>query len=167
MATFETKKFYRGVSLRHPLDKATIIRPRKDRRPRDTNSGIHEVADKWFLEKFGIAYRSQAIFATPQFYVAQGYAASPEHVVRVIPLTEYNFCWSTKISDMLMLCMSPSDTRTIIQRLNEADYVDTNLSSAHESGNEIMISCDSYISIPIGLLNEGTPEKNISCIILP
>lgn len=167
MATFETRKFYRGVSLRHPLDKATIIRPRKDRRPRNTSSELHKIADKWFLDNFGISYRSQAIFATPQFYVAQGYAASPEHVVRIIPLSEYNFCWSTKISDMLMLCMAPSARETITQRLIAADYKDTDLSAAHESGNEIMIQCDSYISIPIGLLNEDIPPKNISCIILP
>lgn len=166
MKTFETLKFYRGVSSNHPLDRAVVIKPRQNRRPRDTKIDAHELADKWFLSKFGIAYRSQSVLITSQFYIAQGYAASPAHVVRVIPLSDYKFCWSTKISDMLMLCMSPSDTRPLEKRLEEAGYIDSDLHSAHDSGNEVMLSCNNYISIPVGLLNEEVQPKNISNIIL-
>jgi hypothetical protein len=62
--------------------------------------------------------------------------------------------------------MSPSDKRPIEQRLEEAGYIDTDLEAAYESGNEVMLNCDSYISIPVRLLNEETPPKNISSIIL-
>lgn len=159
MQTFESLPFYRGVSVKHPLDRAIIVTPRKDRRPRDTNIQLHTEADNWFLQNFGVAYRSQAVFVTPQIHIARGYAATPNHVVRVIPLSSYTFCWSRKIADMLTLCMNPADTRPIACKLHGSEYIESNLADAHHSGNEVMLKCDSYISIPLGLLTN--PGANI------
>ncbi len=137
--TFETLQFFRGLSDEYSIDKTSIIVPRKDRRPRNSSPHFHEVADKWFLDKFGIPYRSQGVFVIARVLSASAYATSPDHVVRVIPLSTYRFCWSKKISDLLFgaqkLANAPAEK--IKDFLESACYQEDDLSAAHSSGNEV------------------------------
>lgn len=164
--SFETLDFYRGVSSTHPIDRISLITPRVNRRPRNSAFNSHLLADNWFKSKFGTSYRSAGAFVTPQLSIARGYAASDNHIVRVIPITTYTFCWSPKISDMLMLCMPPCDDHTFIARLEHSLYSEGNLELAHKSGNELMLACTQYLSIPINLLEIHETPATFSPIIL-
>ncbi|MDO8770388.1 MAG: hypothetical protein Q7K57_17140 [Burkholderiaceae bacterium] len=154
MASFETLSFYRGVSNETPLDRPSLIHTRKNRRPRDTPICLHEAADKWFKASFGVAYRSQAVFLTPNRMTAQFYGKSPNHCVRVVPLGEYSYCWSSKYSDFLHLAKDAPTADELTARLPDAGYGTTDLALAHQSGNELMLCCDVYMAVPIGLLFE-------------
>ncbi|WP_223435338.1 MULTISPECIES: hypothetical protein [unclassified Pseudomonas] len=152
--SFEKLAFYRGVSDNFPLDHPMIVMTRKNRKPRDTNIELHNAADEWFFEKFGVKYRSQAVFVTPQLDVARGYGATFDHVVRVIPLGGYSFCWSKKFADMLLLLNDGVKLAEVSAYLDRAEYTELDLSSAYTSGNELMLYCNAYVAIPVLLLPE-------------
>lgn len=167
METFETLSFYRGKSDDISVDAPSICETRKDRAPRNTPPEIHERADAWFEMKFGIKYRSQAIFLTSSQYTARGYAASDKHVFRIIPIGPYNYCWSTKIGDMLSIYIESSTSSSIDDVLKKANYIETNLKDARDSGHEVMLFCEKYIAIPIHLLDgEELSDQHKSTIFL-
>lgn len=167
MNSFETLIFYRGVSSENPIDKPYLKTPRKDRRPKNSPNNFHLFADKWFKEKFGIAYRSQGLFVTSKILTASSYAESKDHIVRVIPTSPYSYCWSPKLSDLLFLAkdMANSSEVEIHACLEKMQYCEEGLDLAHQSGHEVMIFCNEYISIPAGL-SESSKIK-IPKIILP
>ena len=152
MDSFETLPFYRGVSKAYPLDRPSVVRTRKNRTPRDTPIHLHEAADEWFKASFSIGYRSEAVFVTPNIFTARLYGFSPDHCVRVVPMGDYSYCWSSKCSDFLSLVKDGPSVEELTIRLRRVDYGTTNLASAHQSGNELMLCCDAYIAVPIGLL---------------
>lgn len=163
--TFETLTFYRGLSNASSVDFPVIYDTRKNRKPRNMPPEIHARADSWFEARFGVRYRSQSLFVTSSMVVAQNYACSPDHVVRIIPLGHYKYCWSPKRSDLLFYCAS-AEKLTIEEYLEQSEYVDTDLRSASFSGNEVMLYCEKYIAIPVRLLAETKQEKPQSSIIL-
>lgn len=167
--TFETLQFFRGLSNEYSTDKPSIIVPRKDRRPRNSSLHFHQVADKWFLDKFGTPYRSHGVFVIARSLSASAYAASPDHVVRVIPLSPYRFCWSKKISDLLFGAQELADApaEKIKDFLENACYQEDDLSAAHSSGNEVMLFCERYIAIPVSLLGVSSAPEQPSIIIKP
>jgi hypothetical protein len=168
MSSFETLCFFRGVPAKYPTDRAFVRKPRKDRRPKDSSTNFHVIADAWFLERFGVRFRSHGVFVTASAFIAQAYAASPAHLVRVVPLTRYRFCWSPSVSDLLFTAkeLAHASAPEIVRRLEGAQYQDVDLASAHASGHEVMLSCDEYVSIPVGLLASHA-EIEHSKIVLP
>lgn len=168
MSTFETLSFYRGVSAQCPLDKPMILAPRRDRAPRNSTQHFHSIADKWFSKTFGLPYRSAGLFVTSSLSAASTYAASPTHVLRIVPLGEYRYCWSPRVSDLLFVAQefASAPASSIEERLGSLMYSEGALSRAHQSGNEVMLWCERYIGIPIALL--GIKESSVSrSIILP
>lgn len=167
MHSFETLPFYRGVSNDLSLDHPSFFRTRKDRKPRDTPNHLHEAANSWFKASFGIAYRSEAVFLTPNRLTAQLYGKSPDHCVRIVPLGDYSYCWSRNCSDFLHLVKDKPTIEQLTTRLQDAHYETNNLALAQQSGNELMLFCEAYIAIPIGLLLDSTKsEPPNSTIIL-
>lgn len=168
MSTFESLAFYRGVSVKYPTDRPSIITPRRDRRPKNTSKDFHDVADDWFKSRFGIAYRSCGLFVTSKLLSATTYAATPDHVIRVIPLSGYRYCWSPTVTDLLYVAnkMATSSAETIESYLDSVGYREVDLEDAHTAGHEVMLYCEQYVSIPVHLLGK-TNEPNISHIILP
>lgn len=130
---------------------------------------LHQTADKWFASQFGINYRSEALFISSSTLVASSYACNPESVVRVIPIGPYRYCWSKKRSDLLFYCSSNQDT-SIDDYLLNGEYIEADLKGAHDSGNEVMLYCERYVAIPIGLLQSKGNEPVILAetkLILP
>lgn len=154
MHSFENLPFYRGVTNDIPLDRPSLIRTRKDRKPRDTPVQLHDAANKWFKASFNVAYRSEAVFLTPSLLTAQLYAKSPDHCVRIVPIGNYSYCWSSKCSDFMYLIKDTPSIDLLTIRLIDANYQTANLDHAHRSGNELMLSCDNYIAVPVGLLSQ-------------
>jgi len=162
MNTFETLPFYRGFSNKYKTDEPSLIAPRRDRRPKNSSAHFHHVADEWFKNRFGIQYRSQGVFLTSRLISASTYAATPAHVMRVVPIGIYAYCWSPKVSDLLFAATDlASSSRDVIESyLDSAQYRDTALQDAHASGHEVMLHCERYITIPIHLLGVTlTPES--------
>lgn len=160
--------FYRGVSSKYPTDSLSLLTPRRDRRPRDSSVRFHEIADRWFESRFGIAYRSHGLFLTSRLISASTYAASPDHVMRVIPLSTYRYCWSPAVSDLLFAAknMAASPREEIEAYLDLMQYREVDLEDAHKMGHEVMLYCERYISVPVGLLGV-TVDPNARSIILP
>lgn len=157
MNIFEKEVFYRGMSNRYPIDEPYIVTPRKDRRPLNTDNRFHSIADEWFFKKFGIYYRSQSVFLTTNKEVARTYAHnnSYKHIVRVIPLTPFSYCWSSNVEDLYTISLDyiSSSSEEIESKLESLEYTTFNLSNSKNIPNEIMVTCNQYIAIPILLNN--------------
>lgn len=168
MTTFETLAFYRGVSSKYPTDRPSILTPRRDRKPKNSSEAFHTASDAWFDMRFGIRYRSQGLFLTSNINSAANHAATSAHIMRVVPLSSYRYCWSRTISDLLYTATqleSPSKEQ-IEKHLHEANYLESDLEGAHKLGNEVMLYCDRYMAIPIGQL--GIAQSQVErTIILP
>jgi hypothetical protein len=149
--SFETLSFYRGVTGPMPVDKPTVRQVRTGRRPLHLPLSVHNDADAWFYEKFGVRYRSESIFVTGSKFVASSYAESPSHIVRIVPLGNYKFCWSAQRSDLYFYC-STGMKLSIEAYLEQSFYIEEELRKAHASGNEVMLFCETYVSIPVSLL---------------
>lgn len=154
MESFESLAFYRGITTGPVPVSPLIVKARKNRLPKNTPLEVHERADKWFETKFGVRYRSQAVFVTSRQFIADGYAASPQHVVRVIPLGDYRYCWSPKVYDFLTVSIDPSNSKNIEGFLDRSGYIESDLRAAHTVGYEVMIFCERYVAIPLSLLKE-------------
>ncbi len=154
VSTFESLVFYRGMSKEYPTDRASLVVPRKDRRPRNSSLAFHEAADQWFESRFGVRYRSQAVFVTASPVAALVYAASPLHVMRVIPLSTYKYCWSPAVSDLIFAATKYANGthEQVNAYLDQAMYRESELNEAHASGHEVMLSCERYVAIPVGPL---------------
>ncbi len=167
MSSFEKLTFYRG--LVHPIeqDHPSIVVTRKNRKPRDSKYDTHSRADAWFEKKFGIKYRSQAVFVTSSLFTAQNYSRDGGMVVRVIPIDEYSYCWSPTYNDLLSFASSSSGF-DIESYLEKGNYLDTDLEKAFESQHEVMLYCDRYIAIPINLIsnNDDKPATAAKSLII-
>lgn len=141
--SFETLPFFRGISTKiaHPVVEFT----RRDRRPRDLPLAVHEAADDWFLRRFGVRFRSQAVFVTSLHVVAAGYGPQ---TVRVLPLGRYQYCWSRATSDLLSI-LKGAAAAEVPGLLDAASYLDTDLVGAHRHGHELMLYCEQYVAIPV------------------
>ena len=78
---------------------------RPDRKPTDTPLPIHEFMDNWFYKKFGVKFRSNAMFATKSKGSSQIYGT----VYVVFPIGEFKYCYSTVVSDLYPSSVKPHD----------------------------------------------------------
>lgn len=81
-------------SVGMPLEQPLKFQPRKQ--SMNTNPVIHEAANEWFKETFGIAARTDTVFTTTRLEVASDYG-SPAYFV---PIGKFSFYYSEKIDDM-------------------------------------------------------------------
>ncbi len=168
MSTFETLSFYRGVSDKYPTDRPSILMPRRDRSPKHSSVAFHEIADRWFKRRFGVAYRSQGLCITSRQMSASTYAKTQAHVMRVVPLSDYRYCWSPSVSDLLFAAtrMAVSSAEAIEDYLDSVQYREVGLDEAHDVGHEVMLYCERYIAIPIGLLGVLPTSSPQSVVLL-
>lgn len=168
MNSFETLAFFRGVSARYNPQHPTIHQSRRNRRPKDTSMEFHNVADEWFLSRFGVKYRSEAIFLTSMKLTAQAYAATHEHVMRILPLSGYRYCWSPNAVDLLFAAkkLDGASRIEIEDHLLSLGYREDGLAEAHATGNEVMLHCDKYITIPAHLDRANVEEVCGSLILV-
>lgn len=153
--SFEALTFYRGTSERYSPRTPYIANVRKDRRPLNSNFDAHAVADRWMLDSFGIRFRSSALFVTSNLRAATHYASTPNHVARIIPIDQYTICWSPIVSDMLSISefLDFQSESSLRSALDKCQYRTGELASACESGNEVMLSCERYVGIPIACID--------------
>jgi len=173
MDSFEVLAFYRGISSAKMLTHPAIHKTPKNRAPLNTPHKNHQLADNWFENRFGTRYRSQAVFATSSLTTASFYAKYESvelhpapAIVRIIPLGPYKYCWSPRISDLVFSLKDPDLGSEVGDILDRAGYCEQNLRNAYESGHEVMIHCEEYISIPIALLKPQETEESKGALII-
>ena len=97
-----------------------LIRPR---RPRDSDYFVHEIADQWFDNKFGIKARSETIFCTPNCHQAAKYGEAYE--ITVPDTIKYQLIYSVKVDDFINIEDEIDDLENkdeIIDWLESRDY---------------------------------------------
>lgn len=149
------------------MDQISVHDVRKDRRPRNSDPLFHELADDWFFNKFGVRYRSAALFVTSDLRHAARYMGGSGRLVRVIPLSDYSYCWSPRLEDLTYVQsrISVLNAVTVGSQLDAAEYREADLRGAHASGNELMLHCERYVAIPISYLGLETPS--LPSLIIP
>lgn len=168
MDSFETLIFFRGVSIRYDPQYPTVHETRRNRRPKDSSIDFHNVADRWFHSYFGVPYRSQALLLTSRQFTAQAYAATPEHIMRILPLSDYRYCWSPNAVDLLFAAkkLEGAGPREIEDHLTSLGYREDGLAEAHAAGHEVMLYCERYITIPVHLVSVNGEENGGPSILL-
>ncbi len=167
MHTFETLSFFRGVSDRYDPHHPAVHEARRDRRPKDSSIEFHNFADEWFRSRFGIAYRSQSLLLTSRRFTAEAYAATPLHVMRVMPISPYRYCWSPKAVDLFFAARKLAGARAfeVEEHLASLEYREDGLADAHAAGHEVMLHCQQYITIPAHLSERIVGESGETLIL--
>ena len=159
---------YRGIQINTLGDHPVFLKKdlRTDRHPKDTPKRVSGLMDDWFKKKFGIRFRSEAMFVTSKSYTASAFG----HVYIVFPIGDYDYCWSKVYSD-LTDDASDAVTNNVHRYPEEYKYlVDkySNIKKEHleeilEDGrykfnkglvealtktkSEVMIKCESYYAL--------------------
>jgi len=153
------KPLWRGSKdiVRNDYEK---IKPRKDRRPRNTDPDLQVILDNVFNKKFGWKPRSSGVFCGGDKREAETYG----NVYSVWPIGNFKFIWSERVSDLFVnfeteiACdcfilhifwndKNLTKTKECISKVEENVpklYTDKNLAKAINSWNEVMIGCKEY-----------------------
>lgn len=160
--SFDFEPFYRGMKNKPNILIGSV---RTDRKPMNTPLPIHEFMDNWFYKKFGVKFRSNAMFTIKDKPNAKFFG----DVYIVFPIGEFKYCYSNDVFDLYDLIISKiqqytdinaTDINTflsdkqhlktvidIVEKiLIDSNYVDSNL-KALSVNSEIMINCKSYLAI--------------------
>jgi hypothetical protein len=131
---------FRG--MRNKTKTMLKVNVRQDRKPKSMGVEMHNLADKWFDEKFGFKARSAAVFVTGDSSEAHDYGS----LYAIFPIGDFKFVWSKKSSDLFVHLF---DLASTIQKLEELNFKSTDLNDAIASGNEIMIHCKEYYAVSV------------------
>lgn len=161
---------YRGMEMD---DLAKVSRVRKDRKPLNTPIEFHEIMDDWFNKKFGIRFRSNAMFAVQNERLASQYGT----LYNVFPIGKFDICSSNKIVDLYEKLLYDCTNYVAVFKLNHintenssfiydfakkysedyepylirilqlANYkLNTPLDDITDT-SEVMINCDKYLAV--------------------
>ena len=165
---------YRGASVTTFGKLLTKVKPRKDRKPRDTTPDLHDYLDELFKKYHGWKARSAGVFATPNRAMAKGFG-KPYYV---FPIGDFQFLYHPESEDLVEI-LEPlniqlrtdadpvarrkepyfSHTYDIEDEVKEAaekekklikiikGYRKTSLSTAAQKDAELMIKCKSYYMV--------------------
>jgi hypothetical protein len=73
-----------------------FVKPRKNRRPKDTPLALHNLLDDLFKKKFGWKVRSEGVFVAPRNFPLSDYG----RVYLFFPVGKFKYVWSPKVSDL-------------------------------------------------------------------
>ena len=140
----KTKNLKRFLYSGRGNQKDTFIgKVRDDRHPMDTPDDIQEKVDDIFEEKFGWRPRSNSVFCTGDWDMAENYGLS---VYSIFPIGKYKYVWSPKIYDFYsnivdnddLLPEDPAEVRDI----QESDVEDRAWDPAREAYEEYAYDLD-------------------------
>jgi hypothetical protein len=97
------KTLYRAHRLDEvPGQQGVLLNPYLNmaRQPRDTSRDLHELADAWFEQQFGLRFRSRALFCSGNRTEAARYCDSKHVLISIEPIGDYAFCYSPLCPDM-------------------------------------------------------------------
>lgn len=164
----KTGKFlYRGSNnLYHDFQ---LIKPRIDRKPKNTRPEIQKYLDNEFQKMYGWKPRTEGVFVTGNIGDANYYG---EYLYIIFPLNGFKYLWSEKVVDLFanmpdftfdaeemmahvngeykMVPLSKEETQAMNIDIEDQlkniviSYSNRNLLKAIKSYNEVMIKCDGY-----------------------
>ena len=134
---------YRGFSRPVAEDKITIYAP-ADRKPKNIPEAAHRIIDDWFLHRFGVRFRTQAVFGTGSLEKAIAHAGDDGEIGLISPNAEFAFCWSPQSYDLFGEYAQLTSDDQIADMLESLQFSAENLEQAVMSGHEIMLACDSF-----------------------
>jgi len=128
---------------------------RDDRKPSKTPPFVHLLANEFLSTRCGYKFRN-GVFASGDYTEAIAYTHHKRPAYAIYPIGDFEFCWSPYIKD-LTLDIKWSDVlagkttneikRAVFQILEQADFRNTDLAAAIESGNEVMLWAYEYFAI--------------------
>ena len=151
---------YRGIKGKdkYPEKGINKIKPRENRKPKDTPEEIHELLDDLFKRKFGWSVRSKGVFATSDVGNAKDFGIA----FPFFPADGFKFVYTWDIEDLLteldyqgIIWQTSPDTwemredidweevKTTLKSIVNS-YTDKNLSNAIQSRVEISFGCKFY-----------------------
>ena len=163
-------KLFRGIKNLRQNGILTKSRCPVGREPADSSEIMHQIADDWFYDNTGIRFRSNSIFCSGRMNDADDYGI----VTIMIPIGNFDFCWSPTVHDMFGAFDELVDWWWLDDEYDgdddeDSDEYNNSLSSATDkltsalraakyqfnssiagfrkgisSGNEMMIHCDEY-----------------------
>ena len=168
------KPLFRGVNF-FMHDPVKFVNVDQNRKPVDMPEPIHNLINDWFVKRTGIPFRSASVFCTGDWLEARGYVRDEGSVVTVLPVGNFNYCWSPVYDDMYedlgnyvydlnnnagsirelttqFLLKNPSN---ITNFLMKGKYkVNTGLANAIASKKEVMINCEQVAVISQDWVNQ-------------
>jgi hypothetical protein len=171
-------ELYRGIKAELPAFHKNRVE--MNRQPKDTSKLQHETLNEYFMEQFGINYRSNAFFATSSCSLARDYGCA----YIIFPIGNYQYIWSEQIRDAYLFFDAEnrefmndyheifghkieyidhdedSNNRNYCKAIKQYlekthPYKDTNLSKAIDHDSEIMIHCENYYTLYYGKSNRA------------
>lgn len=104
LKAIQGRRLYRGLNESKFESEANggvfLGHVRNDRRPRDSNRWLHDVMDKFFMEKMGVPARSASLFAVKDFGTAENYAPLQQGAHVIFPIGNFEYAWSPIIQDL-------------------------------------------------------------------
>lgn len=155
----ECRKADKFLCRGYGSNNAPILRrkPRKDRKPKDTDLQVHNVIDDLLYKKFKWKPRSEGVFT---FGGSDAYFANYKQYGNpyiVFPIGDFKFVWSKEIDDLTFYLSTRvrildfdykllKPIEDIMYRLVKVSekYTDKDLPSAIKSGCEVILKCKEY-----------------------
>jgi hypothetical protein len=147
------KKLYRAHRLDQvPDQQGVLVNPYLNvaRRPRDTPSELHELADAWFEQEFGLRYRSRALFCFGNRPRAANFCDDNHVLIAIEPLGPYSFSYSPNCVDMYehfkRIGAKPWQQEKVWPQLHSLHYQlgKDSWDTAVDSGCEIMVYAQQF-----------------------
>lgn len=150
-----TGKLYRAHSTKYLGGQTGISRNQnlqRPRRPRDMPLNIHTVLGEWFINRFGLDYRSSSLFCTGNASIAAGYIDDSKSLVTIEPIGNYSICYSSKCKDLYghyLFYWSTTQKSAIeimadLDSLNFIQHHNYGIELAAKSENEVMLATDYF-----------------------
>lgn len=110
-------KLYRGIDSplktrreKNVFRSAMLVKPRAERRPKDTSPVVHDMIVKAFKDAGFIANRDNSLFCSGSIYTGEGYSSylvkpgqeESDHIKSlfvVYPVGDYHITWSSEVED--------------------------------------------------------------------
>lgn len=91
---FSPPAMYRGL-MGFDTDQIHLLDGERRRKPVDSTMQLTKTLDSYFKEKFGYPYRTKGLFCSGAKTTAESYG----HVYAIFPTDDYEYVWSTDITD--------------------------------------------------------------------
>lgn len=164
-------------------DPFNTINIRKDRLPMDTPKNVNTLIDDWFEERTNVRFRTQSLFCSGSASMVSGYGT----IVRIIPMGDFDYCWSRKFRDMYEALENYADTMQgdydeheltslnakdkinalfsdpgpINDFMEDANYqFDKDLLAGVQSGHEIMLAANKVVIVDSEWLLEAKYHRD-------
>lgn len=140
-------KIYRGFNEPQNCSELENIFRNKPRTPINTSDLLHETADEWFFEKFGVPARSTTIICSTDISQARSYGAT----YRITPIGPHKIIYSKEIRDFHEIAARFPEGENfhapeIREWLERNSYISVDDYSKIENGflGEVMLDCDRF-----------------------